>query len=81
MGEMNSGWEMGLKALEMDSTLYFDFATLLAVQDRKNEALDYLEKALANGYRDIIWIRLNPDIHLLQSEARYHGLINSYFTY
>ena len=79
LGERDSGWEIGKKAMEIDSTIYFHFARLLAVQDRKSEALDHLEKAFENGYRELVWIKLNPDIHLLHEEVRYQELINKYF--
>ncbi len=78
-GEKDTGWEIGKKAIELDSTIYFHFARLLAVQDRKSEALDHLEKALENGYRNLPWLKLNPDINLLHEEVRYQELINKYF--
>ncbi len=78
LGEKDAGWEMGKRALELDSTNYFEFAQLLAVQGRKSEALDYLEKAFENGYRDVIWIKLQPDLQLLHKEVRFKNLLNSY---
>ncbi len=79
LGEKDAGWEIGKRALEIDSTIYFEFTQLLAVQDRKNEALDYFEKALENGYRDLVWIKLHPDLQLLFREVRFKDLMNSYF--
>jgi tetratricopeptide (TPR) repeat protein len=79
LGERDSGWAIGKKALELDSTIHFLFAEFLAVQDKKSEALDHLEKELENGYRDLAWIKLNPHIHLLHEEVRYQELINKYF--
>jgi len=79
LGEKDIGWEIGIKALEIDSTIHFDFAQFLALQDRKSEAFDHLEKALESGYRDLPWIKLNPGINLLSDEARYQDLINKYF--
>ena len=79
MGEKDAGWEMGKRGIALDSTIYFDFAQLLAVQDRKVEALDYLEKALENGYRDLVWIKLHPDLQVLHTEARFEDLIHAFF--
>ncbi len=79
LGEKDAGWKIGKRALELDSTIHFRFAELLAVQDRKSEALDHLEKALENGYRDLVWLKLNPDIQLLHREVRYQDLINEFF--
>ena len=79
LGEKDTGWEMGEKALELDSTIHFQMTELLAVQDRKCEALDHLEKALENGYRDLAWLKLNPNFYQLHEEARYQELIKKYF--
>ena len=79
IGERDAGWEIGEKGIELDSTIHFQIAELFAALDRKSEALDHLEKLLVNGYRDLVWIKLNPHMHLLREEARYQELINKYF--
>ena len=79
IGERDAGWEIGKKGIELDSTIHFQIAELFAALDRKSEALDHLEKLLVNGYRDLVWIKLNPHMHLLREEARYQELINKYF--
>ncbi len=79
LGEKEAGWAIGKQGIELDSTVYFEFTQLLAVQDRKKEALDYLEKALEHGYRDLVMIKLHPDIQLLFREARSKDLMNRFF--
>jgi len=79
LGEKEKGWEIGEKAMEKDSTSYFGFAVFLAVLDKKEEALDYLEKALENGYRDIVWIKLIPDLDAIREEPRFKNLMSEYF--
>jgi tetratricopeptide (TPR) repeat protein len=79
LGQIEEGWQAGTKALEMDSSIHFRYAEFLAAQDKKEEALDHLEKALEQGYRDLVWIKINPDIGLLHDEPRYRELINTYF--
>lgn len=79
LGDKDAGWDIGKRALEMESTNYFELTQLLAVQDRKSEALDYFEKALENDYRDLVWIKLHPDLQLLFKEVRFKELMNSYF--
>ncbi|RLD75497.1 MAG: hypothetical protein DRJ10_15160, partial [Bacteroidetes bacterium] len=79
LGEKEAGWEIGKKAIELDSTFHFRYAEFLAAQDKKSEALDHLEKAFENGYRNLVWMKLNPDIYLLHNEPRYKDLINQYF--
>ncbi|MBT8294361.1 MAG: hypothetical protein KJN70_13895, partial [Eudoraea sp.] len=79
MGEKNAGWEIGKRGIELDSTIYFEYAQLLAVQDRKEEALDYLEKALESGYRDLVWLKLHPDLQVLHTETRFKDLMLTFF--
>ena len=79
LGEKENGWEIGEKGIELDSTYHFSFAQLLAVQNRKSEAIDQLEKVFYNGYRDLVWVKLHPDLQVLQKEARFQELIDKYF--
>ncbi len=79
LGEKDAGREAGKQALRLDSTIHFQFAQFLAAQNKKDEALDHLEKALESGYRDLVWIKLHPDIQVLQGEDRYRRLIRAYF--
>ncbi|MCD6596945.1 MAG: tetratricopeptide repeat protein [Bacteroidales bacterium] len=79
LGEKEAGWSIGKRAIEIDSTLHFKYAELLAVQDKKAEALKHLELSLENGYRALVWIKLNPDINLLKNEEGYNELIKKYF--
>jgi len=79
LGEKEAGWEIGKKAIEIDSSYHFKFAQLLAVQDRKSEAIDQLEKAFENGYRDLVWIKLHPDLQILQDAVRFQNLISKFF--
>ena len=79
LGEKEKGWKIGKKAMEIDSTLHIRMAELLAVQDRKSEALDHIETALKNKYRDRAWLKLNPNLQLLHNELRYQKLIEDHF--
>lgn len=79
LGEKEKGWEIGKQAMHLDSTMHIRTAELLAVQDKKIEALDRIEKALKNNYRDLVWLKLNPNLQLLHAEPRYQQLIEQYF--
>jgi len=79
LGNREAGWELGLEAMKIDSTDYFAFAELYAVQDSTEEALDQLEKALQNGYRDLPMIQLISNFDALRDEIRYKELIHEYF--
>jgi len=79
LGEKEEGFKAGMKAFEMDTSNHFDFAGFLAVQDRKSEALDHLELALEQGYRDICWMKMESNVSLLRDEPRFKQLLKQYF--
>ncbi len=79
LGEKRAGWEIGKRAMELDSTSHFSFAELLAILGRTDEAVGQLEKALESGYRDLAWIKLHPDLQALQTDPRFQRLIRKYF--
>jgi tetratricopeptide (TPR) repeat protein len=79
LNEMDSSRLMLQKAIAIDSTQHFDFATVLCSQGNIPEALDQIEKALEKGYRDLTWLKMNPSIQILQNEPRFHALLKQYF--
>ena len=79
LGEIERGWEFGKKIIEIDTTAHLPFAELLAAQGRTGEAIDHLGKALKDGYRELTWIKLSPDLQLLHNEERFQSLIKEYF--
>jgi tetratricopeptide (TPR) repeat protein len=81
LNEMDSSRLMLQKAIAIDSTQHFDFATVLCSQGNIPEALDQIEKALEKGYRDLTWLKMNPSIQILQNEPRFHALLKHYFNH
>ena len=79
LGKMEEGLEAGRKGYGLDTSYHFDFARLLAAQGRTTEALDQLEMALENGYRHLVWIKMEPEISQLKDEPRYQELLERYF--
>jgi len=79
LGEKEKGLQTGEVAYGMDSTRHMDYAMLLAVQGDINRALDQVELALEDGYRDYCWIKMNPDLVNLQEEERFRALLDQYF--
>jgi len=77
--QKEAAWKIGKRAIELDSTIHIRFAELLAVQDKKSEALDHLEKALDNGYRDLVWLKLNPNLQILHNDPRFQDLLDQFF--
>jgi len=79
LGDKEKGMVMGQKAIELDSTFHFYFSAFLCAEGKKQEALEHLEKALQNGYRNIVWIKLNADLDVIREEPRFKNLMVKYF--
>lgn len=78
-GDMASSEKLLEKAAGLDSTLHEKFAEVLCLQGKIPEALDETEKALKKGYRDLAWLKINPEYQALQNEPRFRNLLNNYF--
>jgi tetratricopeptide (TPR) repeat protein len=79
LNEMESSNLMLRKAMGIDSTLHDRFTEVYCAQGNINDALNELGKSLNDGYRNLFWLKISPDLQILQSEARYRNLINKYF--
>jgi tetratricopeptide (TPR) repeat protein len=77
--EMDSSDEMLRKAVKMDSTLHDRCAAVLSLQGKIPEALNELDKALNNGYRNLFWLKSDPDLEILQYDIRFRNLLETYF--
>jgi tetratricopeptide (TPR) repeat protein len=78
-GDMDSSRQMLQKAISIDSTKYFDFATVLCLQGNIPESIDQIEKALESGYRNLTWLKMNPDLEKLRFDIRFRNLLQKYF--
>lgn len=78
-GEMDNSKKMLEKAMVLDSTLHRKFAEVLSVQGKTSEAVIEIEKALKGGYRDLVWLKINPDYQSIQNDPRFRNLLNKYF--
>ena len=79
LGDFNASEQMLQKAASIDSTLHKQFSEVLCLQGKTLEALSELEKALDNGYRELFWLKLNPDWQSLQYDTRFVNLLKKYF--
>jgi len=79
MSDFESSRKALQKAIKIDSTKHEKFAELLCLQGKIPEAIDETKKALVNGYRDIVWLKINPDYQALQNEIRFQNLLHEYF--
>lgn len=79
LGDFESSRKALQKATEIDSSRHEKFAELLCLQGKIPEALNETEKALKKGYRDLVWLKINPDYQALQNEVRFRNLLKKYF--
>ncbi|MBN2480533.1 MAG: hypothetical protein JXB19_02240 [Bacteroidales bacterium] len=79
LGDMDDPQELLSKAIGMDSTLHTRFAEVLCLQGRLPEALQQLGMALEDGYRNLTWLKLNPDLWELYYDIRFRNLLEKYF--
>jgi tetratricopeptide (TPR) repeat protein len=79
LNDLGASQQMLHKALSIDSTLYDRYAEILCQQGKIPDALDQVEKALEKGYRNLFWLKANPDLQPLQNEPRFRELLNKFF--
>lgn len=61
-------------------TNHYNLACSLSLSHRYEDALNALRKALDKGYCDFRWIREDPDLKNLQSDPRFHRLLDEFKT-
>jgi tetratricopeptide (TPR) repeat protein len=79
LGEMDLSVRMLNKAAVLDSTRHEKYAELLCLQGKVPEALRQLDQAFKNGYRDLFWLKLTPDLEILRYDTRYREMLKKYF--
>ncbi len=79
LGDIESSKQMLQKAIEIDSTLHEEFAEVLSIQGNVPEALNQLEKAFNNGYRNVFWLKFTSDLQILHNDERFQVLLNKFF--
>ena len=79
LGQVEKGLEWGDRALALDpedAGVLYNVACLNAVGGRAEPALDYLERAVQNGFGHKEWIEHDPDLESLRGSPRYQALLN-----
>jgi tetratricopeptide (TPR) repeat protein/predicted Ser/Thr protein kinase len=67
-----------VEALSRD--LHVERAGLQVLLGKTGDAINTLERAVQNGYRNIVWMRINTDLHALQGHSRLDEIIASAIT-
>jgi len=61
-------------ALKAQPKSGFDAATVLALLDRRDEAVDQLQNSINAGYDNFIWMKIHPDLSPLHGFPRFEQL-------
>jgi serine/threonine protein kinase/tetratricopeptide (TPR) repeat protein len=77
LGDLERGRTLGQRAHTLNGADHFDLARLLSLQGRTQEAVDALDLAVKEGFRDFIGMRIHPDLAPLASEPRFQQLLSS----
>lgn len=77
--DMASSEQMLKKALSLDTVPHIRYAEIYCQQAKVPEAIGQIEKAMSEGYRDIYWLKSNPDLRPIQTQPRFRELIKKYF--
>jgi len=57
--------------------LYYAAGAAYARLGKPEDALDYLEKAVAGGWRDVHWLASDPELAALRSQSRFQVLLEN----
>jgi serine/threonine protein kinase/Flp pilus assembly protein TadD len=80
LGETERGLEWAARAVEIDSsdpTSLYNVACTYATANRLDEAIDYLERAVAAGFASREWLVNDGDFEPIRQHPRYLALIES----
>jgi HEAT repeat protein len=58
---------------------HFNLACVLSMQNKKEEAISELQKALEGGYQDAEWLKTDREIDNLRKEPQFKDLMKKYF--
>jgi tetratricopeptide (TPR) repeat protein len=80
-GQFDNGLKMDkqlVKLLPSDPTAHYNLACSLAIKDRKSDAVKMLKKAIELGYRDLDWMREDPDLFELHDCPIFENLLEEF---
>ncbi|HEU5182171.1 MAG TPA: protein kinase [Candidatus Polarisedimenticolia bacterium] len=78
LGQKEKGFERARRAVAIDPTdtgTLYNVACLYSIDGQKEEAMTYLEKAVANGFAQKAWIENDDDLNNLHDMPRYKALL------
>ncbi len=78
LGQKEKGLEWARRAVAIDATdtgTLYNVACLYSMDGQKEEAMNYLEKAVANGFAQKAWIENDDDLNNLRDMPRFKALL------
>lgn len=75
LGQKERGSSLASKAFAIDPTRHFDYATMLSLEGRKQEAVAQLQQAVQSGYTNYIWFNVNIDLDPLRGDPNFEKLL------
>jgi tetratricopeptide (TPR) repeat protein len=75
LGNKRQAETIARQVAERAANLPVERAGLQVLLGRKAEALDTLQRAVDNGYRNVVWMRMLVDLHELQGDPSYEAII------
>ena len=78
LGEKEKGLEWARRAVAEDPTdtgTLYNVACLYSMDGKREEAMTYLEKAVANGFAQKAWIENDDDLNPLRDMPRFKALL------
>jgi clan AA aspartic protease (TIGR02281 family) len=77
-GQPEEAYSLVDSIISKDSTDYYNHACIYSLLNNQSKAIDYLDKALKDGWRDFVHIEYDPDLDNIRSSDNYKSLINKY---
>jgi tetratricopeptide (TPR) repeat protein/tRNA A-37 threonylcarbamoyl transferase component Bud32/TolB-like protein len=76
LGDVGRARSIARQVEPLTENLPVERAGLHVVLGDTDNALDTLERAVKNGYRNVMWVRINTDLHALQGDARLEEIVS-----
>jgi clan AA aspartic protease (TIGR02281 family) len=64
--------------IKKDSTDYYAYACMYSLLSNQDKSIDYLKKALNDGWRDFVHIEYDPDLDNIRNSDEFKSLIQEY---
>ena len=75
LGDLARAGAMARRLESLTPDLPVERAGVQVLLGKTDEALNILQRAVLNGYRNVVWLRINTDLHALQGDPRLEDII------